>query len=311
MKLLLTGAFSWTAAQMNVLRNLGVELLFVEREDAPLTDNEKSVDVVICNWLFAHHKMEEFENLKYVQLLSAGMERVPLEYIKKHNIQIRNARGVYSIPMAEFVLGGVLQLLKSSRFFYKNQQKKCWEKNRNLIELFNKRVLIIGTGSVGTEIAKRFLAFTEFVRGVDLSSSDIPYFEEVVPIEKIDEELSVADIVVVTLPLTSKTYHLFDSERFSKMKDNAIFVNVARGGLVDESALSNALDNKLYGAVLDVFESEPLPPNSDFWKRENVILSPHNSFVSENNNNRMWNVIYQNLEGFLCLEGKDLNKIRE
>lgn len=299
MRILLTGAFSWTAAQMETLKNLGFEILFVEREDADLTEKEKSVDAVVCNWLFQHHDIKEFKKLKYIQLLSAGMDRVPHDYVKKQNIQIFNARGVYSIPMAEFVLGGVLQLLKSSKFFYKNQTESRWEKNRNLLELHDMKTLIVGTGSIGVEIAKRFRAFTDYVRGVARTSRSIPYFEEVVSMESLDKELSVADIVIVTLPLTNETYHLFNEERFGKMKKNSIFVNVARGGLVDEGALLKALDDRLYGSVMDVFEIEPLPETSDLWKRENVILSPHNSFASNSNAERMWTVIYQNLNNTL------------
>ena len=302
MKLLLTGAFPWTASQIEMLKNLGFEILFVEREDALLRNTEKSADAVICNWLFMHHDIKEFKNLKYIQLLSAGLDRVPLDYVKEHNIQIWNAQGVYSIPMAEFVISGVLQILKSSRFFYKNQMEARWEKNRKLLELFDMKVLVVGTGSVGTEIAKRFRAFTDYVRGVDLTPRSIPYFEEVVSMEALDAELSAVDIVVVTLPLTSETHHLFNIERFAGMKENSIFVNVARGGFVDESALSKALNDKLYGAVLDVFEKEPLPDTSDFWRRENVILSPHNSFVSDGNNKRMWTLIYKNLEKMICRE---------
>lgn len=300
MKILLTGAFPWTADQINILKNLGYEILFVEREDSVLSNEEKAVDFVICNWLFVHHNIEEFKNLKYIQLLSAGSDRVPINYIADHNIKMWNARGVYSVPMAEFVISGVLQILKLSRFFYKNQMEARWEKNRDLLELSDMRVLIVGAGSVGIEVAKRFKAFTDYVRGVDLTALRISYFDDVVPIERLQSELSIADVVVVTLPLTKETKHLFNAEMFNEMKENSIFVNIARGGLVDECALLEALNTKLRGAVLDVFEEEPLPVTSDFWQRENVILSPHNSFVSNGNNKRMWELIYQNVESVPC-----------
>lgn len=300
MRVLLTGAFPWAVDQLDALKNLGYEILYVEREDSVLSDDEKSADIVICNWLFVHHNIEEFKNLKYIQLLSAGLDRVPCNYVNEHNIQMWNARGVYSIPMAEFVISGVLQILKASRYFYKNQMAAKWEKNRDLLELSDMKVLIVGAGSVGTEIAKRFGAFTSYVRGVDLISQNVPYFDEVVSIERLHSELNIADIVVVTLPLTSETRHLFNVDRFKEMKKNSIFVNVARGGLVDECALLEALNDKLRGAVLDVFEEEPLPDTSDFWRRENVILTPHNSFVSNANNKRLWNLIYQNMKNLSC-----------
>ena len=99
--------------------------------------------------LFLSHPIEKFTNLRYIQLTSAGFDRVPMEYVKVHNIEIRNARGVYSIPMAEFALCGVLQLYKQSRFFMENQKARTWEKHRRLLELSGKTVCIIGCGSVG------------------------------------------------------------------------------------------------------------------------------------------------------------------
>lgn len=302
MTLLLTGAFPWTEEQIIALKNLGFQILMVEREDQPLTDTEKSADVVVCNWLFVYNKIEEFKHLKCVHLLSAGLERIPLDYVREHNIQLWNARGVYSVPIAEFVLCGVLQILKASRFFMNNQIHATWEKNRKLLELYDQNVLIIGTGSVGTEVAKRFQAFTNHVHGIDLKKFDIPYFEKIALMDNLDEELIIADIVVVTLPLTDETYHLFNKSRFWAMKDQSIFVNVARGGLADERALLEALQNgKLHGAVLDVFEKEPLPEDSALWKQENVIVTPHNSFVGNGNNDRMWNLIYNHLKDF-CAE---------
>lgn len=295
MKLLITGAFRWTPEQKQTLQDRGWELIFAQREDGDLPPEAYGAEVVVCNWLFVHHDIRRFTNLKRIQLLSAGLDRVPLDYIRQKGIQLFNARGVYSIPMAEFAVGGVLQLYKGSRFFSDNQKERRWIKKRDLLELFGKRVLVVGTGNVGHEVAKRFRAFTDEVYGVDLYSTIDATYRQVFPLDRLDEQLAVSDIVILTLPLTEKTRGMFDAARFNRMKSGAVLVNIARGGIVDETALCEALDGKLYGAVLDVFSTEPLEETSPLWEREDVILTPHNSFVSDGNDRRMWEAIIKNL----------------
>ncbi len=299
MNLLLTGAFDWKEKQIEALEKDGWKISYIEREDQDFDNELLKVDAVVCNWLLKNHAIENFINLKCIQLLSAGLERVPLEYIKNNEIVLYNARGVYSIPMAEYAVAGVLQLMKHSNYFYENKNKHVWSKDRNLLELSGKRVCIIGTGSVGREVGKRFAAFTDEVYGIDLIVDSIPYFKEVYLLDELDKQLELSDIVVLTLPLTTETYHMFDEARFRKMKNNSIFVNIARGGLVEEKSLIWALDNILYGAVLDVFEKEPLLENDPLWEIDNLIMTPHNSFVSQNNDERLWSLIYDNLHSFI------------
>jgi len=295
MKLLLTGAFNWTDEHIKELEKVGCEILFTEREDADIPFDVSNIDAVICNWLFVHHDITKFTNLKYIQLLSAGLDRVPLAYIKEKKIALSCARGVYSIPMAEFAVCGVLQLYKNSCFFQRNQQEGVWQKNRDLLELAGKHVCIIGAGSVGTEVAKRFSAFTEEVYGIDLLPGENAYMKAVYSLEKLEKELNISDVVILTLPLTDLTRNMFSTERFKQMKEGAVFVNISRGGLVDENAFAKALDERLYGGVSDVFQEEPLPRDSVLWEKKNLIITPHNSFVSEKNDERMWKVIWNNL----------------
>ena len=297
MKLLLTGAFRYTDEQIEYIKNLGHDVVFVQDEREPIEFDVSDIEAVVCNGLFLYTPIEKFKSLKFIQLTSAGLDRVPLDYIKEHNIKILNARGVYSAPMAEFALCGVLQLYKQSRFFYKNQKQHRWEKHRGLLELTDKNVLIVGAGSIGSEVAKRFRAFDANVIGVDLSPSDNPNFKEIHPIDELDNLLKTADIVVLTLPLTSDNEGFFNNEKFCLMKDSSVFVNIARGKLVNQNHLVSALEQcKIAGAVLDVFEEEPLEQSSKLWDFDNVIITPHNSFVGENNNKRMFDTILINIE---------------
>ncbi len=296
MKLLVTGAWKCTDEQLNYLTKLGHSVIFMQNESDKLPCDYKEVEGAICNGLFLHHNIEKFSNLKYIQLTSVGFDRVPMDYVKANGITINNARGVYSVPMAEFAISGVLQLYKKCQFFYENQKNKVWEKHRGVLELYDKSVCIIGCGNVGTECAKRFNAFGCNVFGVDLFTSEDSEYQKIYPLSDIDNCLSKADIVILTLPLTEETRHMMNDERFKLMKDGSVLVNIARGAVVDENALLKALDNKLLGAVLDVFEQEPLEENNSLWDKENLIITPHNSFVGDGNAKRLEKVIFANLE---------------
>jgi phosphoglycerate dehydrogenase-like enzyme len=295
MNILLTGA--WQDAKQNIdkIENMGHKVLFMQYEKDELPCNYDWVEGVVCNGLFLSHPIEKFTNLRYIQLTSAGYDRVPMDYVNSHNIEIYNARGVYSIPMAEFAIAGVLQLYKHMNFFAENQAKSLWQKDRNLLELYGKNVCIVGCGSVGTECAKRFKAFGCRVIGVDLLTRQDSNYDDMLNLSEIDAVLAVSDVVVLTLPLTDDTYHMFDKSRFEKFKDNAVLVNIARGAVVDTDELIKALDNKLFGVVLDVFEEEPLSKESSLWNKENLILTPHNSFVGDGNIIRLKDTIFGNL----------------
>ena len=297
MNLLITGAFDWTQNELNKLCELGHEIHFMQNEKDTLPCEAEWVEGIVGNGIFLYHSIELFQNLQYIQLTSAGFDRVPLTYIKEHNIKIFNAKGVYSIPMAEFALCGALQLYKKSKFFEANQKKHYWEKHRGLLELYKKSVCIIGCGSVGNECAKRFQSFGCDVFGVDINPYNNDLYKKMFSLEELDYALSNADIILLTLPLTEKTRNLINFKRLNVMKRNSILINIARGGIVDTDALIFALNNHIGGAVLDVFSDEPLSPNNVLWDLDNVIITPHNSFVSEGNHNRMLDVIMTNLKG--------------
>ena len=196
-------------------------------------------------------------------------------------------------------LCGVLQLYKHSRFFAENQAQGRWEKHRGLLELAGKNVCIIGCGDVGTACAERFRAFGCRVTGVNRSRRENAAFHRIVLLEQLDEVLPEADIVVLAVALTGQTKHLMDAARLAKMKQGAVLVNIARGALVDTQALIRGLETHLGGAVLDVFEEEPLKEDSPLWHMPQVIITPHNSFVGDGNRQRLDRLIMDNLEHFV------------
>ncbi|MCI8483237.1 MAG: hydroxyacid dehydrogenase [Lachnospiraceae bacterium] len=295
MNLLITGAWQQAENYMEEIRQCGHGIVFLpcEREEMPCA--YEWIEGIVGNGIFLSHPIEKFINLKYIQLVSAGFDRVPMDYIRRHGIKIHNARGVYSAPMAEYAVAGVLSLYKNQRFFYENQKEHTWKKKRDLKELDGQRVCILGCGSVGIECAKRFQAFGCRVFGIDTRVVEHESFLSMYDLESIKEVLAQSDIVVITLPLTKKTKHIFDKKMFDSMKTGAVLVNIARGALIDTEALIEALKGHLGGAVLDVFEEEPLGENP-LWDMDHVVITPHNSFVGSGNNARMSSVIMKNLE---------------
>lgn len=300
MNLLLTGCFNYSKEQISVLQDLGCTIHFMQYENDVLPVTPSEVEAVVCNGLFLSHDIEQFSNLKYIQLTSAGFDRVPMDKIKDHGITIHNARGVYSTPMAEWALFRVLEHYKQGYFFRKEQDSERWTKHRGLREISGIKLAVIGAGNVGQEVAKRFQALGAETTGFDIHTNETIGFNNMALTSTLKERIGEFDVVVITAPLLPSTQGLVSREVMNSLKADSMLVNIARGGLIDEPALCNFLKSRkdVY-AALDVFEVEPLPFDSPLWQLENVAISPHNSFVSDVNNERMFRVIYENLKEFI------------
>ncbi len=301
MNLLLTGCFKYTAEQLESIKLLGFQIYYMESEkydELPLP--AKLVDATVCNYLFTVKDFNDFTNLKLIQLTSAGLDRVPVEEIKAKGCKLFNARGVYSTPMSEWVLFRVLERYKQGWFFKSEQDKKCWTKNREIREIFEIKVAIIGAGNIGGEVAKRFKALGAIVDGYDIHNNCMQGYDNMLLIDTFKQNVEKYDVVIITAPLLPSTKGLISRDILKSLKNEAMLVNISRGGLINEQALVEELTERrdLY-AALDVFEEEPLSKESPLWSLPNVAVSPHNSFVSNGNNERMFNVIYSNLKGFI------------
>ena len=295
MNLLVTGAWLEAKEHIAEIERMGHSVVFLQQEKEELPCAYEWVEGVICNGLFLHHPISLFKSLRYIQLTSAGYDRVPMNEVERRQIKIYNAKGVYSIPMAEFAVAGVLDLYKDMAQFRKQQTRHEWIKNRRIRELAGSKVVIVGCGSVGTECAKRFKAFDCQVIGVDVIVREDPWYDKIIKIEEIDRELQGADVVVLTVPLTEETRGLIDERRLKLIGEQGILVNIARGGIIDRKALE-AWNGS---AVLDVFEEEPLEEESPLWDKEKMIVTPHNSFVGSGNGERLYDCIFKNLESYL------------
>lgn len=299
MKLLITGALHLRKDQLDQIEALGYQLLWMQEERGPLPEGAEESEAVVCNSLFQHHDLDLFMKLKFIQATRTGLDRIPLERVRERSIRLENAAGIYSIPVAEWTILKILEIYKRSREFYKAQSDRQWKKQFLLSELAGKTALIIGFGGIGREIARRLKAFSVQVMAVKkdpTSISDKGFLDSVHGTEEIDDLLPICDIVILALPYDGETHHLMNTERLAKMKEDSVLVNVARGGVLDEQALAKALDRgKLLGAALDVFEEEPLPPNSLLWKLDNLIITPHNAYASDQADERLFLLVLKNL----------------
>ena len=227
--------------------------------------------------------------LRYVHSLAAGVRGALFPAMVESDVLLTNSAGIHAVPIAETVMGGVLALLRGYHLAMQLQREARWDKHpfvgesSPLRELGDCRALIVGAGGIGTEVARRMRAFGTACIGVRRRPAlGAPEgFERVVGPDDLERELAEADIVVLAAPVTPQTDGLLDRARLARVRKGAVIVNVGRGALVDEQALADAVAaGHLRGAVLDVFQTEPLPPDSPLWSLPSVLVLPHVSPVS-------------------------------
>lgn len=241
--------------------------------------------------------IDRCHRLKWIQVISAGIDKMPMKAIEERNILVTNARGIHVIPMAEYTIGMMLQFARKFIPFYENQKKAKWDASIRMEEIHGKTLGVLGTGAIGQAIAKRARAFGMKTLGLSRSGKMVEGFERVYTHDELYELLPQCDYVVSILPLTPETEGWIGEKAFSAMKDSAVFINVGRGTVVDEPALINALQNgQIRYAILDVTAVEPLPESSPLWKMENVIITPHASSHSPHYVARSLEIFRNNLK---------------
>lgn len=248
--------------------------------------------------------------LRWIQVISAGLELMPFKAIADRGIIVTNARGIHQIPMAEFTMGAMLQITRRTKELYRLQHAKEWDRSIRTEELNGKTIGIIGAGAIGSKIAQYAATFGMRVLGMNRSGMRVDHIDEMFSGEKLSELLQQSDFVVVIVPLTENTYQLIGEKEFAAMKKTAHFINLSRGTVVDEQALVRALTEKqIAGAVLDVFVQEPLPSNHPFWEMDNVTVTPHLSSRSPQYMERALELFKANATVFLTNSEQWINRI--
>lgn len=231
----------------------------------------------------------DFTGLKFFQLTSAGFDGVPLAEYRDKGVMVANAGNTYSVPIAETVVLGMLLMAKKLHANPNNRHAKIQRHYIEIQELYAKKVMILGAGSIGTEIAKRLSGFDMTVDGYAQSEGTRPYFNRVIcGRNALTEEIANYDYVISTLPDSESTRGFFDKELLSRMKQTSVIVNVGRRAVFNEEDLFKALKSKsIGGAVLDMFERVPNPVTNRFRRLRNVIVLPGVSAISQEVNGRL------------------------
>ena len=306
MKVLFT--YDYGKEQLDRIRGLGYEVVIINEDTFTELQVPFDADVLCCYNPFERVDINKFTKLKLILLSSIGIDFIPKDDIIKNSIILTNNRGGYSIPMGEWIVMNLLMLSKKSTTFWDNKKQKKWKLDTKLTELYGKTVTLLGTGTISTEAAKRLQGFGMNVVGVNTKGTISQYFDKAYSLDEVKTAISMADYLVMVLPFTEKTHHFLDQEKLGWMKDSARLINVSRGNVIDERAMTKALKDKaIAGAALDVFEEEPLSVDSELWDMDNVYISPHNSWISEQRDARRFNLIYENLKAYI--EDKPLKNV--
>jgi phosphoglycerate dehydrogenase-like enzyme len=258
---------------------------------------------VVFGMILPRNLASRSPGLKWVQMMSAGVDRLMETDIWGSKVIITGVSGIHAVPIGEFVLGLMLMFAKDMPRCFRMQEKHEWRRSRPSL-LHNKTVGIIGLGHIGGEIARLSKSFGMSVIATKRSVSKRGRLKNVdllLPRPELSELLKQSDFVVLSVPLTSDTNRIIGEQEIRLMKPNARIINIGRGELIDEDALIQALDQgTIAGAGLDVTAIEPLPPESRLWDMENVILSPHISGGMEDYMGRATDLFCDNIRRFLA-----------
>ncbi|MEH2462766.1 D-2-hydroxyacid dehydrogenase [Nostoc sp.] len=237
--------------------------------------------------------------LRWQQAPSAGVNHILTPTFLQKDIILTNGAGVHAIPISEFVLAFMLYHAKNLRKLQTLQDEHTWVREVFLEELADATLLILGTGNIGQAIASRAKAFGVQVWGSRRHPEPLPNFDKVVGTDEWRSLLPTADYVVIATPLTPETKGLIDEAALRSMRQSAYLINIARGGIVDETALLTALrEGWIAGAGLDTVANEPLPPESPLWSLPNVFITPHCSALSPRLRERIAQLFIDNLKRY-------------
>lgn len=288
---------------------LPVELLAVARDGQIAADSSQATAFFRDLPRVSYERvLSDAPALRWVHTISAGVDGLINDQLRERGITLTNAAGAYAIPIAEWVLHALLMIVKRGPQMVLAQQERRWHDAIDSDELTGKTLTILGAGGIGREIARRAAAFDMRVWAVNRSGRAVPHVERVVSGDGWRDLLPETDMLVLAAPLTAATRGLVGARELALLPRHAWLINIARGSIVDEPALIEALrGGTLAGAALDTFTSEPLPPDSPLWTLPNVIVSPHHSGSSPHSEERALDLFIDNLQRFVS--GAELRNV--
>ncbi len=247
----------------------------------------------------------EARRLRWVQSIGVGFETMLYPEMIKSDVVITNTAGAFDAAMAESALAFMLAHARGLMGFERDRRDRIWDQHREAVsQIDGKTACVLGLGSIGRSLATRLHALGLTVTGVDAQVKiPPPEVDRLFNPEGLLEAVSNADYVVVALPMNESTLGLIEAACFSRMKETAFLVNIARGPIVNEADLIRALrEKRIAGAGLDVFEEEPLPDDSPLWDMTNVVFAPHSGGYSPEGRENVLRIFKENLRRYLSEE---------
>jgi phosphoglycerate dehydrogenase-like enzyme len=291
--------------EMSYLKDSDYDLITKQFPNLVFTKDMSQKDdieaIVSMPFFLKKDQLDAYRYLKWIFVLTAGYDTLDLTYFKERNIRLLNAKDVFSIQIAEDIFTKILYLNRNYAIYQSQMETKDWKHHPVLHEIAHSTVGIIGTGSIGIEVAKRMKAFDTHVLGYRKSNKPALYFDQIFTDETgLEFLIKQSDYLIISIPLDQSTYHLIDDKKIKMMKQSALLINVARGDIIDQDALILALQNGLIrGAGLDVTSPEPLPKTSPLWQLPNVCITPHNASASPYVRSRLMQVLIETISNMV------------
>lgn len=277
----------------------GVDLNVVSAKSVTAEDL-KGVEVLFDWSKKLQDDIVKSDTLNWIQTIRAGVDALPLRALDEKGILLSTGSGANSINIAEQALAYMLMFERSMNLSTWDQTKKVWHREKKYDEVYNKTVMLVGVGHIGSQLAQYAKALGMHTIGVRHSDKSLPNIDKMVAMKDIDKHLKEADFVVNSLPDTSDTEKMFNKEFFQKMAKTAYFISIGRGKSTDTNDLVEALRTKeIAGAGLDVVDPEPLNEDSPLWDMKNVILTPHNAGRSVHYEERAFKIFKKNLKSYI------------
>ena len=278
----------------------GAEVVTASMDEAPAVVGD--ADVIFG--MYTEEIIRAARNVSWIQTTSAGMDMLmDIPGVREGRFKLSNASGLHALQVAEHAWALTAALFRGLNVYIRNQLACEW-KGASIRDLYGATAGIVGFGGIGRRYASLARGFDMRVLAVDVQQTERPdYVEALWGPDRLDDLLAASDVVFIACPYTPETERLIDARAFQLMKESAFLVNTARGPIVDETALVDALRSaEIAGAGLDVFETEPLPDTSPLWEMENVIITTHSAGVSSYRPQRTVDFFCENLRRFMAGE---------
>ena len=249
-------------------------------------------------------QLQAAPNIRWIQASSAGVEWMPnVPELAERGITVCNTRGAHATTIAEHTMGMLVFLTRGFGPLHKAQQRREWgvPEGTRLVGLVGLKMGIVGLGNIGRQIARRAAAFDMDVSAVDVNPMEKPdYVKDLQLMDGMPALLRDSDVVVVTVPITAQTRGMIGPDELALLKQDAFFIVISRGGIIDEPTLIGMLEEgKLAGAALDVAATEPLPADDPLWDAPNLFITPHSSPSSVQTTSNVRHIMRENLKRFL------------